>query len=183
MNTPQGAQIASSGLSGASVDMHADEKNAPRRGDRSWGWAGSLPQGPTDSQLLPHEGFRTGTIHTRGNPSTRLASDPPTMLLAKPPAWSEAGGRPCDPPPGLGKLEARRHMDAWDVNESRIKNGAEHAAKLCAGCPVRAACLTAALEEEGTISPSHRYLVRGGMTPKQRHHLAQLAIAPESAAS
>ena len=42
------------------------------------------------------------------------------------------------------------------------------ARKICDGCPVRAACLEAALAEEGPAAAGNRYGMRGGLTPGQR---------------
>ncbi|WP_167459156.1 MULTISPECIES: WhiB family transcriptional regulator [Streptomyces] len=44
------------------------------------------------------------------------------------------------------------------------------ALSICATCPVRAACLDAALDEEGGIKPASRNGIRGGMTREQRHN-------------
>ncbi|WP_329615633.1 WhiB family transcriptional regulator [Streptomyces brevispora] len=47
------------------------------------------------------------------------------------------------------------------------------AKRICAGCPVRRACLAEALAEEGTAAASHRYGVRGGCSPRDRAAIAQ----------
>ncbi|MGW2580816.1 WhiB family transcriptional regulator [Streptomyces virginiae] len=45
----------------------------------------------------------------------------------------------------------------------------EAAAKgICAGCPVTAECLAAALQEEGTAAPAYRADIRGGLDPHER---------------
>lgn len=47
------------------------------------------------------------------------------------------------------------------------------AIRLCNSCPVAAACLTAALHEEGTRGHKDRHGVRGARTPYQRWVLAK----------
>lgn len=47
------------------------------------------------------------------------------------------------------------------------------AKRICAGCPVRRACLAEALAEEGTARASHRHGVRGGCSPRERAAIAQ----------
>lgn len=44
----------------------------------------------------------------------------------------------------------------------------EEARDACNRCPVRAACLAAALAEEGTTAANMRAAVRGGLTPTER---------------
>lgn len=44
---------------------------------------------------------------------------------------------------------------------------------ICSRCPVRTACLDAALTEEDTSSARSRYGVRGGLTPRQRWREAE----------
>lgn len=46
-----------------------------------------------------------------------------------------------------------------------VGHAADAARAVCAGCPVRAECLTEALATE---SAPHRFGVRGGMTPRER---------------
>ena len=72
--------------------------------------------------------------------------------------------------------------DAWHPDEPR-KGGAETqeayesrkatyeyvAADLCAGCPVKAECLTLALDEEVDLPRSWIHGVRGGLAPWQRY--------------
>lgn len=43
------------------------------------------------------------------------------------------------------------------------------ALRLCATCPVRQACLDAALAEESSTASSGRYGIRGGLKPFERH--------------
>jgi hypothetical protein len=45
------------------------------------------------------------------------------------------------------------------------------AKEFCAACPVRRACLEAALAEEGGRTKDNRYGVRGGLTHGQRYGL------------
>lgn len=47
------------------------------------------------------------------------------------------------------------------------------AKRICMGCPVRRACLEAALAEEGTAAASHRYGVWGGCSPRERADIAK----------
>lgn len=47
------------------------------------------------------------------------------------------------------------------------------AKRVCAGCPVRRACLAEALAEEGDLAASHRHGVRGGCSPCDRAGIAQ----------
>ena len=44
-----------------------------------------------------------------------------------------------------------------------------HAKTVCAGCPVRRACLAEALAEEGGRTKAYRFGVRGGKTHGQRY--------------
>lgn len=44
----------------------------------------------------------------------------------------------------------------------------EEARDTCNRCPVREACLTAALAEEGATAANMRAAIRGGMTPGER---------------
>lgn len=47
--------------------------------------------------------------------------------------------------------------------------GINAAKAVCASCPVRRACLTAALAEEGGRAKDNRYGIRGGTAPGQRY--------------
>ncbi|MFJ1695730.1 WhiB family transcriptional regulator [Streptomyces sp. NPDC088252] len=47
------------------------------------------------------------------------------------------------------------------------------ARQICAGCPVRSECLTAAMTEEGNADHHRRAGVRGGLTPAERVVLAR----------
>lgn len=51
------------------------------------------------------------------------------------------------------------------------------AKRICSGCSVRLACLTAALEEERGLSASHRFIVRGGLNGTERAELIAGAVA------
>jgi hypothetical protein len=44
-----------------------------------------------------------------------------------------------------------------------------HAKRICTGCPVRQACLTNALREEGGRAKDNRFGVRGGKAPGGRY--------------
>lgn len=69
-----------------------------------------------------------------------------------------------------GQMELMFPEDPQDVPD---------AVRLCGTCPVAEACLTAALEEEGTRGHKDRHGVRGGRTPYQRWALAkQRGIRP-----
>lgn len=52
-------------------------------------------------------------------------------------------------------------------HESRLAE----ARRVCWSCPVRAACLGDAMRSEGDDVAEVRFLVRGGLTPEQRHSL------------
>jgi hypothetical protein len=45
------------------------------------------------------------------------------------------------------------------------------ALEFCRQCSVQFECLAAALEEEGTRPADHRFGVRGGLVPSQRHEI------------
>jgi hypothetical protein len=55
---------------------------------------------------------------------------------------------------------------------------AQAAKSVCAACPVRAACLEAALTEEKDNPAPARAGIRGGMSPKQRAALAKRRRGP-----
>ncbi|MGW4602706.1 WhiB family transcriptional regulator [Streptomyces sp. NPDC004532] len=44
------------------------------------------------------------------------------------------------------------------------------AKRVCAACPIQAACLDTALAEEGGMGAAGRYGIRGGLTGEQRHN-------------
>lgn len=48
--------------------------------------------------------------------------------------------------------------------------------RICAGCPAREACLTAALAEEEGLAADRRYGIRGGLGPDGRWALARQAV-------
>lgn len=52
-------------------------------------------------------------------------------------------------------------------------DGAARAVAICDTCPVADQCLTEALTDEGTLGARHRYGIRGGLTPAQRHTLSR----------
>lgn len=110
----------------------------------------------TEHQVSPHEGFASGLVWTRGEDAPR-ASAPATLLLAVPPDWAQVDGKPC-----TERVPRHNEPDPYDTSDP------EKAAALCAGCPVRPECLEAALEEEGDLAARSRWLVRGGLTPKDR---------------
>lgn len=51
------------------------------------------------------------------------------------------------------------------------KNAVEAAKTVCAFCHVRAACLQAAIAEEGARSTENRFGIRAGLTESQRYWL------------
>lgn len=51
----------------------------------------------------------------------------------------------------------------------------DEARRICAECPVRTACLQAALEAEGDVQQSHRAGMYGGLTPGARWRLSRAA--------
>ncbi|HEY9367890.1 WhiB family transcriptional regulator [Streptomyces sp.] len=51
------------------------------------------------------------------------------------------------------------------------RKGNERARSICATCPVRKACLAAAMDEEGGKAKESRWGVRGGLTGGQRYYL------------
>ncbi|MFE7077887.1 WhiB family transcriptional regulator [Streptomyces sp. NPDC057620] len=51
------------------------------------------------------------------------------------------------------------------------KQATAAAKEICAACPVRVACLEAALAEEGGRTAASRFGIRGGKTHSQRYHL------------
>lgn len=48
-------------------------------------------------------------------------------------------------------------------------SGINYAKTICAGCPVRQACLVEALREEGGKAKNNRFGVRGGKSAGQRY--------------
>lgn len=56
------------------------------------------------------------------------------------------------------------------VEEARVR---ALAVAICAECPVRQACLAAALEEESAGGGRYRHTIRGGLTGDQRAALAR----------
>lgn len=75
------------------------------------------------------------------------------LSFATPPEWSREAA--C--------------VDEWEVMDA---GGAEALAN-CASCPVREACLQAAMEEEKGQGLCYRWLIRGGLTPEQRYERAR----------
>lgn len=84
----------------------------------------------------------------------RTRSGPHTQVGATPPDWMELAWCASSP---------------WSAPEYDKDNATrDEAADMCAGCPVMAQCLAAALEEEGEVSARHRYGVRGGLNRHDR---------------
>lgn len=57
------------------------------------------------------------------------------------------------------------------------------AKQVCAVCPVRAACLRAALKEEGGRALDKRFGIRGGFTAGERLHMYRKALASRKRAA
>lgn len=83
-----------------------------------------------------------------------------TLVVARPPSWTEQGA--C-----VGKWEQ------YDSQEG-ARIGSRRAAAMCADCPVRAQCLEDALEAEGDLRALFRDGIRGGLTPMDRTKLSRL---------
>jgi hypothetical protein len=110
----------------------------------------------TENQLRPFDGFKPEEVSPRSAPSP-TAGDGYTLQLAHPPGWTHRDDLPCT------KLVPRGNAgDPFDTNNKRV------ARALCAGCPVQKACLDEAMEAEGERPAKWRWLVRGGLTPKER---------------
>jgi hypothetical protein len=110
----------------------------------------------TENQLSSHESFAPEHIVARGDVGVS-AAPLPTMRLAVPPPWTHRDGLPC-----VQRVPRGNQPDPYDTNDKRV------AKALCAGCPVKQACLDEAMELEEGLGPRSRYLVRGGLTPKGR---------------
>lgn len=115
----------------------------------------------TEHQLSTHEGFAPEGVRPRGEVEP-VAHATPTLRLARPPAWTHRDDLPCTK--WVPQGDQPDHYDTTDPRRAKA---------LCAGCPVKRACLSDALEEEAGLSYRSRYLVRGGLTPKGRARLAR----------
>lgn len=97
------------------------------------------------------------------------------LTLAMPPEWTHVKNGPV--PNCLRSLGFTKgdKDNAWDLDlrDGNTEENNEYAANLCAGCPILTQCLSAAMEEEGTLVARNRYLIRGGLTPAARYELAQ----------
>ncbi|GAB2696820.1 WhiB family transcriptional regulator [Kitasatospora kifunensis] len=62
-------------------------------------------------------------------------------------------------------------LDDSHVWDAETEPDRDYAKRVCGHCPIEAACLTNALEEEGSSLPAVRAGVRGGLTPQERHAL------------
>lgn len=118
----------------------------------------------TEAQLSSHEGFAPESIKVRNDDTPGSSAAPPTMRLARPPAWTHRDDLMC-----TTRVPTGNGPDQYDTTDPLV------ARALCAGCPreVKRACLEAAMEEEGDLGPRSRYLVRGGLTGYARGVLAQ----------
>lgn len=63
-------------------------------------------------------------------------------------------------------------LDHYALYDESVGLNPGEAAARCAGCPVIAECLAAAMAEEHNLSAGNRYGVRGGLSPKERADLA-----------
>lgn len=113
----------------------------------------------TEFQVEPFKGFKPGEVSPR-EAQTPATADGYTMQLANPPKWAHRDDLPC-----VSLVPVAHARDPYDTSDP-VK-----AAQLCAGCPVKQACLDAALKEEHDLSGRSRYLVRGGLTPWGRSEL------------
>lgn len=93
---------------------------------------------------------------TRGVPVATKTDGGRTLQLAVPAEWTKQAK--C-----VGDFVTFTNLD-------RLRPG--EAGGLCAGCPVIAECLSAAMSEEHGLSAGNRYGVRGGLSPKERAELA-----------
>jgi hypothetical protein len=89
---------------------------------------------------------------TRGVPVATKTDGGRTPQLAVPDGWT---------------VEAKCAGD-WDQFDETVGLNTGEAAARCAGCPVIAECLSAAMSEEAGLSAGSRYLIRGGLSPKER---------------
>jgi hypothetical protein len=110
----------------------------------------------TEHQIAPFGGFKPEEVTPR-SPMNPSSADGYTLRLAEPPKWTHRDDLPCTQL--VPKGNAR---DPFDTNNSA------KAKALCAGCPVLEACLEDALVQEGDLVGRSRWLVRGGLTPKER---------------
>lgn len=160
------------------------DTNSVRRGrnggsDLSGHILGEVGGVRTEVQVRPFEGFAQGEVVPRDQMRWGTNGSP-TKLLAKPPAWVPES-TPCAVPPEE-KWDRDMREGHWDVGPGDKPGTDEQAAAMCAGCPVREACLQDALEDEvdwtgRPLSYHARFLVRGGMTPKGRWQLAAVENA------
>lgn len=118
----------------------------------------------TEAQISSHEGFAPESIKVRNDDTPGSSASPPTMRLARPPAWTHRDDLMC-----TTRVPTDNGPDQYDTTDPLV------AKALCAGCPREAkrACLAAAMEEEEGLGPRSRYLVRGGLTGHARGVLAQ----------
>lgn len=110
----------------------------------------------TEHQLKPHEGFAPQAIEPR-EPLSLVAGEGYTMRLAEPPKWAQRDDLPC-----IARVPKGNQPDLYDTTDPR------RARALCAGCPVKQACLDDAMADEAGLGPRSRWLVRGGLTPQDR---------------
>lgn len=107
----------------------------------------------TEQQVRAHE--RPTAIKLHQHRMSRHTDDH-TPILGLPPEWTREAACLDD-------------WKAWD--EAETNPSLAH--QLCAACPVRDLCLSAALAEEGMVSARERAGVRGGLTPWERYRLAR----------
>lgn len=89
---------------------------------------------------------------TRGVPVATKTDGERTLQLAVPQAWTKQA----------------KCVGDFALFDETVGLKAGEAAARCAGCPVVAECLSAAMTEEAGLSAGNRYAVRGGLSPKER---------------
>ncbi|HET6857578.1 MAG TPA: WhiB family transcriptional regulator, partial [Streptomyces sp.] len=81
------------------------------------------------------------------------------------------------PDPGLKAALCRVIEPEVFFPERGDRRTAALAREICMQCPVRAVCLTDALESEDDASHSHRFGIRGGTSPEQRYKIYRRTAA------
>ena len=86
-------------------------------------------------------------------------------------------------PVGRRKLLHVQDEDTWRKNAACLamptdlwfggQNDLQQAKKVCADCPVKLECLSAAMEEERGFTRFGRHGIRGGLTGHERSKLAR----------
>ena len=144
----------------------------------------AAPDVRTEFQVPRSQSFAPGPIKKHSNPSKLVSDDAPhTPLLAKPAEWTKDGYMPCVAPRHFSLIEKLNHWAQWD--DVTVNTDAK---ALCEGCPVLQQCREAAMLEEvhdgsskaelkgKPLSAPNRYTVRGGWTPEERAHRAEVTF-------